>query len=485
MYTADLVLNQHMVLMVLNQHMVLMVFNHHMVLMVFNQHMVLMVLNQHMVLMVFNHHMVLMVLNQHMVLMVLNQHMVLMVFNQHMVLMVFNQHMVLMVFNQHMVLMVLNQHMVLMVFNHHMVLMVLNQHMVLLSLGPVTWYTVDLDLHPAKRWMDLITEKKAELARMMQTIKDLANAFVPSGKLVEMVDISLPFLVDTLPYPFGDELKGVAAASGLPLGEVVLFNIFYEVFTVCTSVVAEDPKGKLFHGRNLDFGLFMGWDMKNKSWIVSEQLKPLAVNVDFRRNNQTVFKSTTFAGYVGMLTGIKPHVFTLTMNERFSLDGGYIGILEWILGKREGMWMSFLTRSVLENATSYEVAKTRLAQTKLLAPAYFILGGNQSGQGCIITRSRLLSLDILEIDLKLGRWYVLETNYDHWKAPLFLDDRRTPAMTCMNKTMQANITLKTMYDVLSTKPVLNKLTTYTTLMDVSTGNLESYIRDCPNPCMPW
>lgn len=30
------------------------------------------------------------------------------------------------------------------------------------------------------------------------------------------------------------------------------------------------------------------------------------------------------------------------------------GILEWILGQREGMWMSFLTRSVLENATRYD-----------------------------------------------------------------------------------------------------------------------------------
>lgn len=46
--------------------------------------------------------------------------------------------------------------------------------------------------------------------------------------------------------------------------------------------------------------------------------------------------------------------------------------------------------------SSYEEAKSRLAQTKLLAPAYFILGGNSTGQGCIITRSRLLSIDILE-----------------------------------------------------------------------------------------
>ncbi|CDQ93738.1 unnamed protein product [Oncorhynchus mykiss] len=344
--------------------------------------------------------------------------------------------------------------------------------------GSVTWYTIDLDLPPSERWKLIMTDKKAELVTLIQAIRDLANALVPSGKLIDLVDKDLPLIVNTLPYPFNEEIKGIATASGVPLGEVVLFNIFYEWQRTQMA-------SNLIHGRNMDFGLFMGWDMKNRSWLITEKLKPLVVNIDFQRGNKTVFKSTNFAGYVGMLTGIKPHAFTLTMNERFSLDGGYIGIVEWILGHRDGMWMSFLTRSVLENATSYEEAKNLLAQTKLLAPAYFILGGNQTGQGCVITRSRVLSLDIWEIELKLGRWYVLETNYDHWKEPLFLDNRRTPAMKCMNQTMQANISLKTVYDVLSTKPVLNKLTTYTTLMDVNEGKLESYIRDCPNPCMPW
>lgn len=41
------------------------------------------------------------------------------------------------------------------------------------------------------------------------------------------------------------------------------------------------------------------------------------------------------------------------------------------------------------------------------------------------------------INLKLGRWYVVETNYDHWKEPLFLDDRRTPAIKCLNQTGQS------------------------------------------------
>ena len=81
-------------------------------------------------------------------------------------------------------------------------------------------------------------------------------------------------------------MHSIANATGLPLGEVVLYNVFYEVFTVCTSIVAQDQSGKhellrallfllyqmhleipsifcflsgnLYHGRNLDFGLFMG-----------------------------------------------------------------------------------------------------------------------------------------------------------------------------------------------------------------------------------
>ncbi|KAL2077415.1 hypothetical protein ACEWY4_026919 [Coilia grayii] len=351
--------------------------------------------------------------------------------------------------------------------------------------GNVPWYAISLDEDPVHRWDTVVKDRKYELVAMIQVIKELANSLVPSGKLVALVDNVLPLMLDTLPYPFNKEILGISLASGVPVGEMILFNIFYEVFSVCTSVVAEDANGNLYHGRNLDFGLLMGWNHKNHSWTLTEKLKPLTVNIDFKRNNITVFKSTNFAGYVGILTGIRPNLFTLTMNERFNIDGGYVGILEWIIGKRDGMWMGFLTRTVLENATSYEDAKKQLSLTKLLAPAYFILGGNQTGQGCVITRTRINALDVWEIELKLGRWYVLETNYDHWEKPFFLDDRRTPAMKCMNKTTQANISPKTIYDVLSTRPVLNKLTTYTTLMEVSTGNLESYLRDCPDPCSPW
>uniref|UniRef100_A0A8C5T753 Acid ceramidase n=1 Tax=Malurus cyaneus samueli TaxID=2593467 RepID=A0A8C5T753_9PASS len=351
--------------------------------------------------------------------------------------------------------------------------------------GNIPTYVINLDLPPSKRWDDLIRDKKTELKTVVQNIKDIANTFFPSGKIVDIVDHKIAHLTATLPYPFNEELQGIANSSGIPLGEIVIFNVFYEIFTVCTSIVAEDKTGKLYHARNLDFGLFLGWDVKNNSWTLTRELKPLVVLLDFQRNNKTVFKSTNFAGYIGMVSGVKPNLFTLTMNERFSLDGGYVGIFEWFLGRRDGMWMGFLTRTVLENATSYQDAKDRLAKTRLLAPAYFILGGKNSGEGCVITRSRTAALDIWDLDIKKGTWYVLETNYDRWKPPLVLDNRREPAMKCLNQTTQENLSLPAIYDVLSTKPVLNKLTVCTTLMEVYNGHSETYLRECPDPCSPW
>lgn len=58
----------------------------------------------------------------------------------------------------------------------------------------------------------------------------------------------------------------------------------------------------------------------------------------------------------------------------------HIGVLEWILGIRTGKWMGFLTRETMEKAGSYQEAVAMLSQTEMLAPAYFIVGGNKSGE---------------------------------------------------------------------------------------------------------
>merc|ERR1712183_8962 len=97
----------------------------------------------------------------------------------------------------------------------------------------------------------------------------------------------------------------------------------------------------------MDFGLFMGWDEKNNTWLTTEGLRPLLMNVDYQSNGTTVFQSVHYAGYVGVQTAIKQNMFTLTLNERFALNGGPIGIIEWLLGLSKGSWSGFFTRDVM------------------------------------------------------------------------------------------------------------------------------------------
>ncbi|XP_038055562.1 acid ceramidase-like [Patiria miniata] len=350
----------------------------------------------------------------------------------------------------------------------------------------VSTFVLNLDLNPKDRWAPLMKNKTNELKAMIGDIINLVGAFFKNKtKIVNDLDTLLGPLVYTLPQPYQDEMIGISDASGVPLGQIVLYNIFYEVFTVCTSIVAETPNGTLYHSRNLDFGLFLGWDVKNKKWELTERLRPLVVNVDYQKGGKTVAKAVHFVGYVGVLTGIKPGVITMTMNERYNIDGGFVGIFEWILGQRSEQWMGFFMRDTLVEATDYASTKTKVINAKIMSPGYIILGGNKSGEGAIIVTDREKPAYVEELDPKKGKWFVLQTNYDPVDKPPFFDDRRTSGVRCMTNTTQKAVGFGPLYNVLSTKPNLNLLTAYTAMMQVDTGYLDTFIRECPQPCYPW
>ncbi|KAL4230413.1 N-acylsphingosine amidohydrolase (acid ceramidase) [Mactra antiquata] len=348
-------------------------------------------------------------------------------------------------------------------------------------------YTINLDDPPSQRWNKVASDKRNEMRNILEAFKSFISEFGEfASAVIYYIDLLGPGIIDIIPQPYQDELKGISNVTGIELGEVILYNIFYEIFTVCTSVIAENTAGELYHARNLDFGLFMGWDVKNRTWSITEKLRPAIVNIKWMKNGKLLYKSVNYVGYVGILTGISPGRFTLSMNERFNIDGGYLGLIE-LLFTGKGTWMSFLTRDTMEQAESFNEALNMLTSKQLIAPAYFILGGNKTKQGCVITRSREVNgTDIWYMsDKSAGGWYVLETNYDHWKAPLFLDDRRTPANICMKNMKQKGVGIPGIFDVLSSKPVLNKLTTYTAIMQVNSGHLETWLQYCEDPCAPW
>jgi acid ceramidase len=55
----------------------------------------------------------------------------------------------------------------------------------------------------------------------------------------------------------------------------------------------------------------------------------------------------------------------------------------------------------------------------------------------------------------------------------------------MEQLGQANVGFPGLFNVLSGKPNLNMLTTYTALMHTATGEMQSFTQDCEVPCPPW
>ena len=163
-------------------------------------------------------------------------------------------------------------------------------------------------------------------------------------------------------------MTGLAKASNVDFGEIVLFNVFYEMFSACTSIIAQGENGDLIHARNLDFGLFVGWDLQNMTWPLAEALRPAVVTMEFQRANRTLYTSAGFVGYIGVFTGVKPNAFSFSANERFSLDGGYVGIIEWLMGKHTGNWLGFYSRDIFEKCDDYACAKQNMMDAEMVAP---------------------------------------------------------------------------------------------------------------------
>ncbi|XP_066282814.1 N-acylethanolamine-hydrolyzing acid amidase-like [Branchiostoma lanceolatum] len=318
---------------------------------------------------------------------------------------------------------------------------------------PVKRYVVNLDAAPEEHFAPMCQDPdiQALIPMLKKDAKDMITSLVPE-EVLPLVDILTADLDQYLPQPFAGEMRGIANCTGIDLGEIVILNLAYDLTAFCTSIVAQDDKGTIWHGRNLDYGF-------------GDFLRNITVIVDFQTKGQTLYTSTSYLGYVGALTGQRPNKFTISVDER-NQGAWWMNALEALLNRKASL-MSFLVRETLAEADTYDAAVQRLAYTPLIAPVYFIVGGANVAEGAVITRDRESALDIWTMNPAQGRWFVLETNYDHWTEPPADDNRRMPAMKAMNATGQAGINASSMFQVLSVPHVLNKDTTYTAIMSAA------------------
>ena len=330
---------------------------------------------------------------------------------------------------------------------------------------PVPRYTIDLDKPPEERWLEVIRDFRQPMYALLLEMEQMYSPLV-----AQMFSIMEASLIQYIPEPYCTELTAFAKGMNVTVGQMIFWNMLYEVtayneseIAACTSIVAnvlED--GSILHGRNLDYPLPV--------------LRNMTVQLTFTMKGKTVFTGTSFAGYIGLMTGQRANGITISLNQR-NKGEWWRNAVEAAATGTHGI-ISFLIRNLLEDeSVDFDTAVTTLANSKLIAPCYLIVGGTKTDEGVVITHNRDGACDIWHLNQASGRWFLVQTNYDHWQPPPSYDDRRDPAERAMNSTGQEALDKDTMYQVLSTPPVLNDGTLFTAIMSAANPDVySSWIR---------
>eukprot|EP01059_Diplonema_ambulator_P032619 TRINITY_DN6485_c0_g1_i1.p1 TRINITY_DN6485_c0_g1~~TRINITY_DN6485_c0_g1_i1.p1 ORF type:complete len:354 (+),score=122.49 TRINITY_DN6485_c0_g1_i1:604-1665(+) len=322
-------------------------------------------------------------------------------------------------------------------------------------------YTIHLETPPAERWNAPCADHKDVIIHVMNEIEDLMHAVLSEEDYKEAMGAVAAV---EPPSPFLQEMEGIARCTGQPLAKVRLANYFYDFVSrnasiACTGIVA-NYRNDVLHGRNLDFG--------QAGVLLAPSLRLATVTINYFKAGQKYATYTGFVGLVGAWTGQRHNVFTLEGNERF---GSFQDNVEAV--KKNWLPPSMLLKQVLINSTSYADAVRILGTTPISSSVYYIVGGTQLNQGVVVTRNTTQAVDNWSVP-QAYKWYVAQTNYDHWTQPPANDNRRATAVHAMDEIgTPANLTTSSLYTVMSTPNVLNENTIFTVIMSANQPELYS------------
>ncbi|KAJ7708754.1 beta subunit of N-acylethanolamine-hydrolyzing acid amidase-domain-containing protein [Mycena rosella] len=169
-------------------------------------------------------------------------------------------------------------------------------------------YRLDLSAPPAERYHKICSDFKPYLADIVPIYADLLQ-LMAAPRVLDFLAKSLLRRVHSAEET--REIRGISKLTGVPLHLVVAFNTFLDLFSGCSSGGARvtdagnGRKSGVVHFRGLD------WEM--------EPLRKLIICVDYVRDGQVVARAVTYAGYVGVLTGVRSGL-SLSLNYRTRLD---------------------------------------------------------------------------------------------------------------------------------------------------------------------
>lgn len=254
------------------------------------------------------------------------------------------------------------------------------------------------------------------------------------------------------------------------VGQLTMAQLFYEVEEGCTSIVAQNTNGSIFHARNLDYGL--------------PGLQNFTATLTFLQDGHPVYRGTTYVGYFGLLTGqrLQPDgraTWSVSLNEREEKNPWLRTVAALLTGAQN---VGFILRRALQTHADFPAAMVGLRTEHFSAPAYVTLAGVVAGDGAVITRDRLGVAEapqgrgVLELNASDGEWYRMQFNSDNWEPFPSWDHRLEVGQAAMEALGQEHVDNDGLRNVLEQSPVLNSETTYTSLIFNDIGYFQTIVR---------
>jgi len=238
----------------------------------------------------------------------------------------------------------------------------------------------------------------------------------------------------------------------------------------CTSVLTCDKNRNVLHGRNLD-------------WSNARQFAKTMFRVNFTRGKKVLFQSDQLYGNVGVLTGVRPNGFSVSINARRLKTNP---TLEQFLNCYEDIPLQPTLpgfRYYLENSASYDDVIANLTKAPYCAPRYSIIGGAfgrggrfQHNMGPNYEQHSVL-IDKEELQCTDNSWYVAQCNSD-LNFPRANDTRRDTVMKELDSEGReyASSTVG-LFRAMTVPKVKNVNTVHTSVMSPLKGSLVTIAYD--------
>ncbi|KAL4255987.1 Acid ceramidase N-terminal domain-containing protein [Pleurotus pulmonarius] len=175
------------------------------------------------------------------------------------------------------------------------------------SFEPPT-FTIDLSLPPRERHREICRTFRKELQTLVPLYDEIMS-YMPFPRLFRAA--AKMALRRVASREETEEMLGIVEETGIPRYLVVAYNTFLDIMSGCVSggvrVCDAGLDGRtegVVHFRGLD------WEM--------EQLRALTICIEYVRGGEVVARSVSYAGYTGVLTGVRQGL-SMSLNYRMRI----------------------------------------------------------------------------------------------------------------------------------------------------------------------